>query len=148
MKYIIALAVIIYGLLNPIRSQSISDSSVRATCEEDDCTKCFNKLVYETVKMNKNQYYLQLAFFPPDREAAIFVIVNYNFLDSNRIARTKTWFWSASTYHLYQPPSVLQYTSLFFTEPEARSSSLNLTLPMECANADNQMMQLLTQRVS
>ena len=146
MKYIIALAVILYGLINPIRSQS--KLSVNDICEENDCSKCFNKLVYETVMMNKNQYYLQLAFFPPDREAAIFVIVNYNFLDNNRIVRTKTWFWSASTYHLYQPPTVLQYTSLFFTEPAARSNSLSLTLPKECADADDQMMQLLTQRVS
>jgi hypothetical protein len=59
-----------------------------------------------------------------------------------------TWFWSKSMFYLFQPLHVFQFTSLFFSDTELQWETLNLTLPTECANADDSHMKLLTQRVS
>ena len=118
------------------------------TCEDNDNLKesdaeCFDTLVEAINNSSLNRLNLATAFFPPDKEAAIFVIVRYEIKGTSE--EPKVWFWSESTYHLYEPAIILQFTSLFFTEPAARSTDLNLTLPVNCSQ---KMMQLLTQRVS
>ena len=117
------------------------------TCEDKDNVKksdaeCFDTLVEAINNSSWNRINLTTAFFPSDKEAAIFVIVRYVIKGSSK---PKVWFWSESTYHLYQPAKILQFTSLFFTEPAARSTDLYLALPVYCSQ---KMMQLLTQRVS
>ena len=116
------------------------------TCEdkvEESDAECFDTLVEAINNSSWNRLNLTTAFFPPDKEAAIFVTVTYKIGDSSE--KLKVWFWSESAYHLYQPAKILQFTSLFFTEPAARSAYLYLTLPAKCTR---KMMQLLTQRVS
>jgi len=102
--------------------------------------------VREITGSDENRYRLQQAFFPPEREAPIFVTVTYYYEEAPE--NTTYWFWAVSTYYIYIPITVLQYISLYFIEPAARSSSLVITLSEECLGTDDDMMQLLTQRVS
>ena len=126
------------------------DESSYSNCEVDNCLECFNRLAYETLYPSQNQLNLQKAFFPPDEAPPVFVIITYNYKFPNGSIekREKTWFWSASTYYIYQPLAMLQFTSLFFADPEFRTKELALTLPMKCIGVDNSNMQFLSQRVS
>ncbi len=134
-----------------VKSQSLAN----ATCDDDeyDCTKCYNLLVWNVLKSSKNRYNLLRTFFPPDTSNPVSVIVYYNFKGENGIiddSKQQLWFWSTSTYYHFQPLSVLQYTSLFFTDI---SRYLYITLDIKCSGNEKEagdyrdMMQLLTQRV-
>ncbi len=113
------------------------------------CSECFNLLVFEVSRTSEHQYNLTQAFFPPTTSTPVYITVIYYYEDdSGHVVNDSTWFWSTSTYYLYEPPAVLQYTSLFFADPEFRSTNLSLTLPMSCLGSGNKEMQLLTQRVS
>ncbi len=137
-----------------VKSQRLAN----ATCDDDEyeCTKCYNLLVWNVLKSSKNRYNLLRAFFTPDTSNPVSVIVYYDFKDENGIiddSKQQLWFWSTSTYYHFQPLSVLQYTSLFFTDISNRIGYLNITLDIGCSgsveNAKDyrDMMQLLTQRV-
>ena len=115
----------------------------------DSCSVCFNRLASETVSSDKNQYELQRAFLPPDTSNPVFIKVTYKFVGNSSTAQEKVWYWSTSTFYvLFQPPAILQFSSLFFTDPAFLTDNLTLVLPLECYNADDQFMRLLTQRVS
>ena len=119
---------------------------------KNSCTACYGFLVKEVLKSDENQFNLQMAFFPPNQSDPAFVTIFYDYFnDTGRIDRakynTKIWYWSTSTYYLFQPLPVLQYTSLFFSDPALRHTTLHLTLNASCYDADKYMM-LLTQRVS
>ncbi len=137
-----------------VKSQRLAN----ATCDDDeyDCTKCYNLLVWNVLKSSKNRYDLSRTFLPPDTAPPVSVIVYYNFKDENGDiddSKQQLWFWSTSTYYHFQPPSVLQYTSLFFTDISNRIRYLYITLDIECSGNEKEagdyrnMMQLLTQRV-
>lgn len=131
-------------------SNAQSLKKVQDSCGANaSCSDCFNLLVYETIRTSENQYNLQTAFYPPDTTTPVYVIVKYGYRDDdeNIMDSSSTWFWSTSTYYLYQPPAVLQFTSLFFADPSFRTSRLSLILPLNCMNASIPFMQLLTQRV-
>ncbi len=150
MAVLIAAIVLLLSLDISSNAQPLSMVFTELCESNTSCTSCFNLLVYETVRSSENQYNLQRAFFPPNKEHPIYVIVKYHFKNENgEVIDTKnTWFWSRSSYYLYQPPAVLQFTSLFFAEPSSRTRRLELTLPLSCMNASIDFMQLLTQRVS
>ncbi len=98
-----------------VKSQKLDD----VNCDEYDCTKCYNLLVWNVLNSSENPYNLARAFFPPDTSNPVSVIVYYDFKDENGIidnSKQQLWFWSTSTYYHFQPLSVLQYTSLFFTD--------------------------------
>ncbi len=137
-----------------VKSQSLAN----ATCDDDEynCTKCYNLLVWNVLKSSKNRYNLTRAFFPPNTSNPVSVIVYYDFKDENEDiedSKQQLWFWSTSTYYHFQPLSVLQYTSLFFTDLSNRIGYLNITLDIKCSGNEKEagdyrnMMQLLTQRV-
>ena len=120
---------------------------------EDNCISCYRYLVNEVLSSDKNEFNLQIAFFPPDQSDPAFVTIFYDYFnDTGEIDRdvykTKIWYWTTSTYYLFQPLPVLQYTSLFFSAPAFRHTTLNLTLNASCYNASGDHMMLLTQRVS
>ena len=121
------------------------------TCDEghDTCLTCFNMLVSKTITSDRNQYNMQRAFFPPEYSPPIYVIVQYSCASKED---QSTWFWSAyAFYALFNPLSVHQFTSLFFSDPTYLTSTLELTLADECcgilADEYNETMRLLTQRV-
>ena len=118
------------------------------------CGDCYNYLVYNVLKSDVNQYNMTRAFFPPHVPNPVSVVVYYDFPnETGNIdpSLQQVWFWTTSTFYLFQPQEVLQYTSLFFTDPSYLWQKLHLTLDMECADviANNEnYTQLLTQRVS
>ncbi len=137
-----------------VKSQRLANP----TCDDDEynCTKCYNLLVWNVLKSSKNRYSLSRTFFPPDTSNPVSVIVYYDFKDENGNiddSKQQLWFWSTSTYYHFQPLSVLQYTSLFFTDISNRIRYLNIILDIECSGNEKEagdyrnMMQLLTQRV-
>ena len=93
----------------------------------------------------QNRYQLTKTFFPPRNAHPVFVIVNYTFEDSNT---TKLWYWSESEFYLIQPLEIFQFSSLFFSNFPHRQASLSLTLSGYCRDASDEMMEVLTQRVS
>ena len=123
------------------------------SCEEEeanDCSKCYTLLVSQIIYQDKNLFNVTSAFFPPDDESPVFVTVYYHY--KNDFVETSNasqiWFWTTSTFYLFQPLHVFQFTSLFFSDTSLQSSSLHLTLPSNCSNASEEHMMLLTQRVS
>ena len=127
--------------------------------EEDDCAKCYDVLVNELIVSDHNRFTLQRHFFPPDVENPVFVEVKYYFTrnltgDGTTNYSTpppemiKTWFWTKSSSYLFQPLESIQFTSLLFSDPGLREDIITLYLQPRCQNSSDDMMMLLTQRVS
>ena len=139
MKITLSVVVLFISMLTP----GIESRDEEGT--ESQCSSNFNELVKQITASDKNRYNLQRAFFPPERESAIFVAITYSY--ENAPDNTSVWYWSVSTYYIYFPSKVLPWISLLFIEPSSRHSAINITLSEECLGADDDMMQLLTQRV-
>ncbi len=125
--------------------------------EEINCSKCFDLLVNEIISSDRNRYNLQRAFFPPDTSNPVFITVTYYFTrnmsgngstDYSLTSPNQIWFWTQSTFYLFQPVESLQYTSLLFSDPSLRQSNVSLYLEPNCMEADPDMLKFLTQRVS
>ncbi len=114
--------------------------------EENDCSKCYSLLVANVTDDDRNQFNLQYAFFPPNYTSPVFVTVYYRY--DNDPGSEQVWFWSTSTFYLFHPLHVFQFTSLFFSDVELDTAELYLTLHPDCQNATEDSMKLLTQRVS
>ena len=134
-------------LVNVVHCQKLDD----VICEVNDCSECYNYLVYDMLKNGTNQYNLQRVFYPPDDATPVSVIVYYDYGNETgyyiNSTKRKVWFWTSSSFYHIQPVGVLQFLSLFFTDPSLRVSYLNITLDSECESASDDYMQLLTQRV-
>ena len=128
------------------------EKSPNCTTNNSTCD-CYNYLVYNVLKSDENQYNLTRAFFPPEDQNPVSVVVYYDFRNETGDidpSLQQVWFWTTSTFYLFQPQEILQYTSLFFTDPSSLTRSLNLTLDMKCADAianNEDYARLLTQRV-
>lgn len=144
------LIVVLQLLTHYCHGQNLDENSYNKSCEVNTCLRCFNRLAYETIRRDDNQISLQRAFHPPNSAPPVFVIVTYNYsdLNGNIIKQSKTWYWSASTYFIFQPLAMLQFTSLFFADPDFRTKRLTINLPMDCLGVGDGTVQLLTQRVS
>ena len=144
MKVIIILAVFVVLSGKTVDGQNLDNAS----CEVYDCAQCYDLLVYNVLKSDVNRYNMQRAFFPPQKANPVYVIVYYNF-EEDKIdnATLNIWFWTEYTFYNFQPIPVLQFTSLFFTDPAMRMSTLNITVDADCKNASTDFVQLLTQRV-
>ena len=128
-------------------------------CEpgEMKCSKCFDVLVNEILSSDRNRYNLKRAFFPPDTSNPVFVTVTYYFTrnmsgngstDYSLTSPNQIWFWTQSTFYLFQPVESLQFTSLLFSDPSLRKSNVSLYLEPNCMEANLNMLKFLTQRVS
>ncbi len=116
---------------------------------DDTCSQCYSALVEQITKNDSNMFHVQKTFFPPDRAPPVFVIVTYNYIDEYENSVNSTlWFWSASTFYLYHPIHVFQFTSLLFSDISHEIASVSLHLSVDCINATMEHMRLLTQRVS
>ena len=122
---------------------------------EDSCSQCYDLLANEVVISNKNRYSLQKVFFPANNSDPVFVKVTYHFIrnpdgptDYLEEGPTQVWFWTQSTFYLFQPIASLQFTSLLFSDTTLSSSEIDLYLQPSCEGSSIDMMQLLTQRVS
>ena len=115
----------------------------------DTCSQCYSALVEQITKNDSNMFQVQKTFFPPDRAPPVFVIVTYNYIDEyGDIMNSTLWFWSASTFYLYHPIHVFQFTSLLFSDISEGIGRISLNLTLDCITAHVEQIQLLTQRVS
>ena len=140
-------------LLLPLLLPGVLGDNGTVICEpgeEDDCSKCYAVLVANVVEHDRNLFEIQNVFFPPNDSPPVFVTVTYEFkdIDDDDPADTEVWFWTTSTFYLFQPLPVFQFTSLFFSDTQLRSSVAHLTLPRQCYYANESHMILLTERVS
>ena len=146
----VMLTIAIFLVLSGVTVVQVESQKLdNASCEVYDCTQCYDLLVYNVLKSDVNRYNMQRVFFPPQTANPVYVIVTYNYKEEEEINNaTDVWFWTEYTFYNFQPIPVLQFTSLFFTDPEFRMSELTVILDLECKNASINFMQLLTQRVS
>ena len=109
------------------------------------CRDNYSMLANTLLRNDDNKYQLSLVFFPTDRTPPSFVNVTYKYDDTD--ITDETWLWSAGAFYFFQPLRIYQFSSLFFGIPHFRSGNVTLMLPAECANAQVQIMETLTQRV-
>ena len=125
-----------------------------------DCAENFNTLEWALLHTKNNKLELRKAFYPPREKASAFVSVHYKFLDEDgtNITCEKGWLWSTIGFYLIQPPSIYQFTALFFN-PLPSVGTANLFLPSECRNLvtwengscscdSNGLLDVITQQVS
>ena len=82
-----------------------------------------------------NMQNLTKVFYPSRRPSAKILKVTYYFEDEmgKRDNCNVTYFWASGAFLLIQPPSIFQFTSLFFNHKVAgEETSLILTLPSAC----------------
>ena len=134
---VILLLVVLAGLLH----------SAAAECDDlsQSCDECYNTLAKSLVNTRNNKYHLRRVFYPLQRASPVFVTVTYQYND--RSIPSQTWYWGAGVFYFFQPLEVFQFTSLFFGNPEWRSSEITLTLPAQCASAPEGFMTELTEQV-
>ena len=128
---------------------------VKTKCKSDvnNCLTCYTALVEEVLKSDENMYSLQMAFFAPNGGVPVFVTVKYHYQAANdsmdsTISPTKTYFWSSAIFFFFHPVSIFQFTSLLFSDPSLRTTTLDLYLSKDCYNASHEFQTMLTQRVS
>ena len=152
LKFVIAVTLLILGC---------GATSTPCTSEEIEDCRCFPQLVKDVITNGRNQYNMQKAFFPPNKANPVFIEIMYYF-SLNDLANGSTnysdtsvgeaWYWSESTFYLFQPIESLQFTSLLFTDNQLRKEFLTLYMPRNCYKENDierdEMIQLLTQRVS
>ena len=115
--------------------------------EEEDCSKCYERLAWHVTHHDRNLFEIQNVFFPPNITSPVFVTVTYEYKDDFD-NQTEIWFWSTSFFYILQPLHAFQFNSMLFSDTQLLTSSLTLTLPLNCSNASEDHMTLLTQRVS
>ena len=109
------------------------------------CRNNFYSLEESLLSRPENRYQLMRTFYPPRDPRPIIVKVIYTF--SGDMNYTDVWFWSESQFYLIQPLEIFQYTSLFFSNLPHRQSEVTVELDEDCFGANNEHMELLTQRV-
>ena len=125
-----------------------------------DCVDNLNTLEWALLHTKNNKLELRKAFYQPREDPSAFVTVHYKFLDEDgtNVTCEKTWLWSTIGFYLIQPPSIFQFTALFFN-PERTVGIANLFLPNECRELvkrengscscdSNGMLDVITQQVS
>ena len=132
--------------------QTVADE-FEVTCGADEansCSKCYAALVKHVLTDDMNQFNIQNTFFPPDKASPAFVTISYEYYKDNETSPTATtiWFWSTSTFYIYHPLPVFQFSSLLFSDINKQTSELTLKLDLACMDARTEFMRLLTQRVS
>ena len=130
-----------------------ADEDPMINCDQgDSCALCYKILVSEVLSRDTNVYNLQQAFFAPSGSVPVFVTVRYRYLnESNFAINTDSpviYFWSPAIYFFFHPVKIFQFTSLLFSDPSLQTEILDLTLDVNCINASEEHMTLLTQRVS
>ena len=157
MAYFIILLVLSVAVLMQSAS-STENSTPSSKCDPgyEQCSLCYNVLANELIVSDRNRFNLQNAFFPPESTNPVFVTVRYRFI-RNSTGQTnfsadgpvQLWFWTESTFYLFQPIESLQFTSLLFADTIlSGTNTLDLYLQPECKESSTRMMRLLTQRVS
>ena len=145
--------------------------------QQRNCSNSFTLLEESLLSNENNRFNLLKTFYPPRLSPPVFITVTYRFgefggnqfdgsenpsdgsegsgsgnhVSENRFDRSgneSVWYWSASEVYLVQPLDVLQYTSLFHSNLQYRSSRVDLELNRDCLGTRKDYLEILTQRVS
>ena len=150
------LCFVLLALSTGVLMQFASSDSAKCDPGYEQCSQCYDVLANELIVSDRNRFNLQNTFFPPESTNPVFVTVRYNFIrNSTGLTNfsadgpVQLWFWTESTFYLFQPIESLQYTSLLFADTLlSGTSTVELYLQPECIESSARMMRLLTQRVS
>ncbi len=136
MKYSIVYLLVIV-LLSGICASLAGDNETK--CPVSKCPMSFcalEKALYET---DHNVLKILSIFSPARNTVPSFVRVNYTFQDENKEYSNNcnvSYLWVKGGFLFVQPPTIFQFSSLFFYFTELRDKdefTLNLTLPYECS---------------
>ena len=100
----------------------------------EDCDTRLSVLEIALHETGSNLLELNRIFFPPNKQTLRFIRIVYSFqneageLDNCNIS----YIWAIGGFLLMQPPTIFQFTSLFFSYPNNDLTELRLQLPYEC----------------
>ena len=136
-------------LLLPFQTAA-DEFEVTCKAEAKSCSQCYAALVKHVLTNDSNQFQIQNTFFPPDKASPAFVTIFYEYYEDDETSpnTTEIWYWSTSTFYIYHPLTVFQFTSLLFSDISKLTSYLTLKLDLACNDASLAYKRLLTQRVS
>ncbi len=123
------------------------------------CSNDFYILESSLLQSSKNRFGLLKTFYPAREAHPVIVKAIYSFtarqeareLENATAAgnvSSRVWFWSESGFYLIQPLEVFQCTSLLFSNLLYRSGTVEIELPHNCSNSSQELLELLTVRVS
>ena len=116
--------------------------------ENQTCAECYYRLKVSLLKSDINIRQLFVAFYPPRTDLPEFVTVTYCFNENCTSNRRKTWYWSQESSYLFLPLQTFEFLSLYFSKPmKYITQNVTLFLDEECYEANDDMFNLLTQRV-
>lgn len=112
-------------------------ASVYATTKEsfEECSTKRDVLLRALYQTGNNLDELNRVFYPAEQLPAKFITVNYYFNNTGIGNCTVSYYWATGGFLLIQPPSIFQFSSLFFwfsDNPTDDSQVITLTLPEEC----------------
>ena len=144
MKFICVLCILFFCVQARV-SYGIIDTQTNCTTANATCSECYQTLVKNIVHDNDNIFSLLQTFFPPNDHPPVFVMVEYQFDNSNT---TFTYFWTSKSSFFIIPLDIFRFLSLFFGTPVHHHVSLTLRLPSECEEANPEYFEMLTYLVS
>ena len=111
--------------------------AISESCVAGDNNTCnsLKSLASALTSNDDNMQNLTQVFYPPRQPSAKIVKVIYYFEDEmgKHDDCNVTYFWASGAFLLIQPPSIFQFTSLFFNHKVAgEETTLILTLPNAC----------------
>ena len=121
------------GVILPVLISILVLVSARNSSFED-CPTRLSVLEIALYKTGNNLLELNRIFFPPNKQTSRFIRVVYSFqneageLDECDVS----YIWAIGGFLLMQPPTIFQFTSLFFNYPNNDLEELRLQLPYEC----------------
>ncbi len=107
---------------------------VFAKGQYENCAYKLSALEEALYGIRNNQKGLNFGFFPSRQRSSRYLEVIYEFLkeDSDDVDGVVTYYWSVGSFLFVQPPSVFQFTSLYFNFPDNKIDNITLQLPSEC----------------
>ena len=156
LRLVVCILALVHSVPIALAASSSGDTNYGCEPGERVCSKCYGVLEDELFINDRNRFNLQRAFFPPDTSYPVFVGITYHFTrnasgncstDYSLESPSQNWYWTESTFYLFQPTQSLQFTSLLFADSTFRQTNLSLYLQPDCEMASLDMMKLLTQRV-
>ena len=106
--------------------------------ESEDYKNCSTKrniLLKALFNTGRNLFELDKVFFPPRSQTSRYIKVKYTFLNDNGTDDgncTVNYIWAIGGFLLVQPPTIFQFTSLYFSTPANKLEDLTLQLPSAC----------------
>jgi hypothetical protein len=107
-------------------------STAAVSLDHDDCATNLRTLEEALYESKSNLFELNRVFYPPSVPTTRVVRVNYTFGDELDACSNVSYIWAVGEFLFLQPPTLFQYTSLFFYYPNYELTTLSIQLPIEC----------------